>query len=208
MTTTSSFPKCWLHATMPPWFRRPTGTEIHDNRSINGTFVNGSRVDVAVLQDGDVVTIGNIDLVFAGGNLARRDEAGDRHADRRPRRARRDLDDREQQGAAGRHLAGRAARNADGRDRPVRRGQVDIRQAGRGVYPPVDWHGGVRGPQRSRRVRVAAQQDRDGATRRRGARSADRQSSAWGTPPNCDCHRTPPRTTVPRWSPACSKSSR
>ena len=60
------------HATLVP---TPTGTEIHDNRSINGTFVNGSRVDVAVLQDGDVVTIGNIDLVFAGGNLARRDEA-------------------------------------------------------------------------------------------------------------------------------------
>jgi ABC transport system ATP-binding/permease protein len=60
------------HATLVP---TPNGTEIHDNRSINGTFVNGSRVDVAVLRDGDVVTIGNIDLVFAGGNLARRDEA-------------------------------------------------------------------------------------------------------------------------------------
>ncbi|WP_083667180.1 FHA domain-containing protein [Mycobacterium sp. SP-6446] len=60
------------HATLIP---TPRGTEIHDNRSINGTFVNGSRVDVAVLQEGDVVTIGNIDLVFAGGTLARRDEA-------------------------------------------------------------------------------------------------------------------------------------
>ncbi|MEB3981773.1 ATP-binding cassette domain-containing protein [Mycobacterium sp. 663a-19] len=59
------------HATLIP---TPRGTEIHDNRSINGTFVNGSRVDVAVLRDGDVVTIGNIDLVFAGGTLARRDE--------------------------------------------------------------------------------------------------------------------------------------
>ncbi len=60
------------HATLIP---TPHGTEIHDNRSINGTFVNGSRVDVAVLHDGDVVTIGNIDLVFAGGTLVRRDEA-------------------------------------------------------------------------------------------------------------------------------------
>ncbi|HEX4559868.1 MAG TPA: ATP-binding cassette domain-containing protein [Mycobacterium sp.] len=59
------------HATLIP---TPQGTEIHDHRSINGTFVNGSRVDVAVLHDGDVVTIGNIDLVFAGGTLARRDE--------------------------------------------------------------------------------------------------------------------------------------
>ncbi|OBH10376.1 ABC transporter ATP-binding protein [Mycobacterium sp. E3247] len=60
------------HATLVP---TPHGTEIHDNRSINGTFVNGARVDSAVLHDGDVVTIGNIDLVFAGGTLARRDES-------------------------------------------------------------------------------------------------------------------------------------
>ncbi|WP_197283570.1 ATP-binding cassette domain-containing protein [Mycobacterium sp. Marseille-P9652] len=60
------------HATLIP---TPHGTEIHDNRSINGTFVNGSRVDTAVLRDGDVVTIGNIDLVFAGGTLVRRDES-------------------------------------------------------------------------------------------------------------------------------------
>ncbi|MDT5260110.1 MAG: transport system ATP-binding/permease protein, partial [Mycobacterium sp.] len=59
------------HATLLP---TPNGTEIRDNRSINGTFVNGARVDSAVLHDGDVVTIGNIDLVFAGGTLARRDE--------------------------------------------------------------------------------------------------------------------------------------
>jgi ABC transport system ATP-binding/permease protein len=59
------------HATLVP---TPNGTEIRDNRSINGTFVNGARVDSAVLHDGDVVTIGNIDLVFAGGTLARRDE--------------------------------------------------------------------------------------------------------------------------------------
>ncbi len=60
------------HATL---VTTPSGTEIHDNRSINGTFVNGARVDSAVLRDGDVVTIGNIDLVFAGGTLARRDES-------------------------------------------------------------------------------------------------------------------------------------
>jgi ABC-type multidrug transport system ATPase subunit len=59
------------HATL---ITTPQGTEIHDNRSINGTFVNGARVDSAVLHDGDVVTIGNIDLLFAGGTLARRDE--------------------------------------------------------------------------------------------------------------------------------------
>ncbi|MDG5485929.1 FHA domain-containing protein [Mycolicibacterium gadium] len=59
------------HATLLP---TPNGTEIRDNRSINGTFVNGARVDSALLREGDTVTIGNIDLVFTGGTLARRTE--------------------------------------------------------------------------------------------------------------------------------------
>jgi ABC-type multidrug transport system ATPase subunit/predicted component of type VI protein secretion system len=59
------------HATLVP---TASGTEILDNRSINGTFVNGQRVESAMLRDGDVVTIGNIDLVFGGGTLARRNE--------------------------------------------------------------------------------------------------------------------------------------
>ncbi|MBI2703573.1 MAG: ATP-binding cassette domain-containing protein [Mycobacterium sp.] len=54
------------------------GTEIRDNHSINGTFVNGIRVGSAVLSDGDVVTIGNVDLTFTGGTLVRRTEAATR----------------------------------------------------------------------------------------------------------------------------------
>ena len=60
------------HATLIP---TPGGTEIRDNRSFNGTFVNGTRVDTALLNEGDVVTIGNIDLEFTGGTLARRTQA-------------------------------------------------------------------------------------------------------------------------------------
>ncbi|MGW0162635.1 FHA domain-containing protein [Mycobacterium sp. NPDC003323] len=52
----------------------PGGTELLDNRSINGTFVNGQRVDDALLREGDVVTIGNVDLVFTGGTLVRGSE--------------------------------------------------------------------------------------------------------------------------------------
>jgi ABC-type multidrug transport system ATPase subunit len=59
------------HATLVP---TPSGTEIRDERSINGTFVNGNRVDRALLGEGDVVTIGNVDLVFKGGTLVRRTE--------------------------------------------------------------------------------------------------------------------------------------
>ncbi|WP_085191132.1 ATP-binding cassette domain-containing protein [Mycobacterium sp. IEC1808] len=53
------------HATL---LHTPLGTEIRDN-SINGTFVNGTRVGSAILTDGDVVTIGNVDLVFRDGTL-------------------------------------------------------------------------------------------------------------------------------------------
>lgn len=52
----------------------PLGTEIRDN-SINGTFVNGTRVGSAILSDDDVVTIGNVDLVFRDGTLTTRSEA-------------------------------------------------------------------------------------------------------------------------------------
>ncbi|UMB72421.1 FHA domain-containing protein [Mycobacterium paraterrae] len=56
----------------------PLGAEIRDANSINGTFVNGVRVGSAVLNEGDVVTIGNIDLVYSDGNLIRRTEAATR----------------------------------------------------------------------------------------------------------------------------------
>ncbi|VEG52144.1 ABC-type multidrug transport system, ATPase component [Mycolicibacterium aurum] len=59
------------HATL---VTTPSGAEIRDNRSINGTFVNGVRVDDAPLTDGDTVTIGNVDLVFRDGTLVRRTE--------------------------------------------------------------------------------------------------------------------------------------
>ena len=58
------------HATLIPG---PSGTaEIRDNRSINGTFVNGARVESATLTEGDTVTIGNVDLLFRDGTLVRR----------------------------------------------------------------------------------------------------------------------------------------
>ena len=58
------------HATL---ILTPLGTEIRDT-SVNGTFVNGTRVGSAILTEGDVVTVGNIDLVLSGGLLVRRSE--------------------------------------------------------------------------------------------------------------------------------------
>jgi ABC transport system ATP-binding/permease protein len=50
------------------------GVQITDAHSTNGTYVNGQRVKEAILRNGDVVTIGNSDMVFANGTLARRTE--------------------------------------------------------------------------------------------------------------------------------------
>ncbi|ASW93023.1 ABC transporter ATP-binding protein [Mycobacterium marseillense] len=62
------------HATLVP---TPLGTEIRDT-SVNGTFVNGTRVGSAILSEDDVVTIGNVDLVFRAGALTQRSEAATR----------------------------------------------------------------------------------------------------------------------------------
>ncbi len=47
----------------------PAGLEIRDNDSSNGTFVNGTLINSAKLRDGDVVTIGNTDLLATGKTL-------------------------------------------------------------------------------------------------------------------------------------------
>ena len=46
------------------------GTQLYDNASGNGTFVNGVRVTAVTLRVGDVITIGNTDLTFTGGTSA------------------------------------------------------------------------------------------------------------------------------------------
>ncbi|MDP7735231.1 FHA domain-containing protein [Mycobacterium paragordonae] len=55
----------------------PLGPEIQD-RSVNGTFVNGTRVGSAILSQGDVVTIGNVDLQFSDGTLVPRSDTATR----------------------------------------------------------------------------------------------------------------------------------
>ncbi|PTR43315.1 MULTISPECIES: FHA domain-containing protein [unclassified Rhodococcus (in: high G+C Gram-positive bacteria)] len=50
----------------------PSGLEIDDLGSANGTFVGGARVSRAQLTDGDVVTIGNTDFSVQEGRLVPR----------------------------------------------------------------------------------------------------------------------------------------
>jgi pSer/pThr/pTyr-binding forkhead associated (FHA) protein len=46
-------------------FRRDDGTfRVHDVGSLNGTYLNGDRVDDAELQNGDEVRIGKFRLIF------------------------------------------------------------------------------------------------------------------------------------------------
>lgn len=59
------------HASLIP---TPRGIQIQDAGSANGTFVNGEPVKDAVLAEDDVVTIGNVDFVFTGGDLVRRSQ--------------------------------------------------------------------------------------------------------------------------------------
>ena len=51
------------------------GLVIEDLHSVNGTFVNGSRISRAVLRENDVVTVGNSDFVVSGGTLLRGQDA-------------------------------------------------------------------------------------------------------------------------------------
>lgn len=43
---------------------RPTGARILDDRSSNGTFVNGRRVQQADLSNGDVIVLGRVVLRY------------------------------------------------------------------------------------------------------------------------------------------------
>ena len=43
---------------------RTTGARLLDDRSANGTFVNGRRVAEAELRDGDVVVLGRVVLTY------------------------------------------------------------------------------------------------------------------------------------------------
>jgi pSer/pThr/pTyr-binding forkhead associated (FHA) protein len=49
------------HAILVP---RPSGARVLDDRSANGTFVNGRRVQQAELRSGDVIVLGRVVLRF------------------------------------------------------------------------------------------------------------------------------------------------
>lgn len=48
-----------IHAEIRPW---GADYAIKDMRSRNGIYVNGSRIDVAILKPGDIIRLGDIDF--------------------------------------------------------------------------------------------------------------------------------------------------
>ena len=44
--------------------RQPDGVRVLDDRSLNGVFVNGARIDGRLLQDGDEIIVGRYRLSF------------------------------------------------------------------------------------------------------------------------------------------------
>ena len=193
------------HATLVP---TAAGTEIHDAHSINGTFVNGARVDQALLHEGDMVTIGNVDLVFRDGTLVRRTETEaatrtgglDVHGVTWTIEGNKTLLNNISFAARPGTLTAVIG--------PSGAGKSTLARLVAGYTHPTDGHGVVRGPRHPRRVRLAAQPDRDGAPGRRRARPAHRQPGADVSPPSCGCRPTPPRTTANRSSRRCSRNSR
>jgi pSer/pThr/pTyr-binding forkhead associated (FHA) protein len=49
--------------------RQPDGVRLLDDRSLNGVFVNGERVEWTILQDGDEIEIGRYRLNFISSAL-------------------------------------------------------------------------------------------------------------------------------------------
>jgi pSer/pThr/pTyr-binding forkhead associated (FHA) protein len=45
--------------------RQADGVRVLDDRSLNGVFVNGERVEWRALRDGDEIVVGRYRLVFA-----------------------------------------------------------------------------------------------------------------------------------------------
>jgi len=60
--------------------RHPDGVRLLDDRSLNGVFVNGARIDGRALQDGDEIIVGRYRLTFvrlgAGASLPQEGGSG------------------------------------------------------------------------------------------------------------------------------------
>jgi pSer/pThr/pTyr-binding forkhead associated (FHA) protein len=56
-------------------YRDDAGARILDDRSLNGVFRNGDRVELAELEDGDEISIGRFSLFFVSVVGARDDAA-------------------------------------------------------------------------------------------------------------------------------------
>jgi predicted nucleic acid-binding Zn-ribbon protein len=57
--------------------RQPDGVRVLDDRSLNGVFVNGERIEWRVLKDGDEIVVGRYRLGFLSLTAEQAEQAGD-----------------------------------------------------------------------------------------------------------------------------------
>jgi len=57
--------------------RQPDGVRVLDDRSLNGVFVNGERIEWRVLKDGDEIVVGRYRLGFLSVAAGQAGQAGD-----------------------------------------------------------------------------------------------------------------------------------
>jgi predicted nucleic acid-binding Zn-ribbon protein len=56
--------------------RQPDGVRVLDDRSLNGVFVNGERIEWRMLEDGDEIVVGRYQLRFLSVPVRRGDDRG------------------------------------------------------------------------------------------------------------------------------------
>jgi predicted nucleic acid-binding Zn-ribbon protein len=59
--------------------RQPDGVRVLDDRSLNGVFVNGERIEWRVLKDGDEIVVGRYRLGFLSVTAEQAGQASDPH---------------------------------------------------------------------------------------------------------------------------------
>ncbi|EUA91144.1 FHA domain protein [Mycobacterium ulcerans str. Harvey] len=176
------------------------GTEIRDAHSINGTFVNGIRVGSAILSDGDIVTIGNVDLAFTGGTLARHTQVATRAG-------------RLEVNAVNFSINGNGLlENISLTARPgtltaVIGGSGPARPRCRGSSPATPAPALARSPSRATTSTPTTRPCAAGSgwsPRTTSCTESSRSTRPSVMPPSFGCHPTPAKRTAPRSSPVCS----
>ena len=197
-TTTWSSTSWWSPAGTPSCARGPTGYEIVDLGSHNGTYLNGRPVTGPPIDPRRHRRHRPLRVL-----PRRRRTPGVRRHRRgltRTCRTSRSTGRQGPQDAAGPGVLPGGREVPAGRRRPERRGQVDAAQRADRAAPRGPGHGPLRRPRPLPRLRRAAPAHRPRTAGRHPALAADRAPGARLRRANCASPRTPPRRSGRRGS--------